>query len=107
MECVLLLSTLEPQEIEACNINQLKYLCKTEKLSESNNADDMVQRLILKKYGVSSKFVSESTKCQFCKSQVKVLNVRIEQENKAVVIVRRIKCAGPRCHIYQLREKAV
>lgn len=99
------LAELSDDDIKNMKKIPLQALCRKEQLSPSGNKDELVDRLMLKKYGRSDRYYNTMTKCRICSSAVSVNGKKTEpMKDGRILVTRQIKCKGKHHHTYPLKD---
>ena len=99
------LESVSDEDLKNMKKPLLKKLCKDEGLLCSGKVVDLVNRLFLKKYGHSDKYISMMTKCGVCHASVKVTNTKkTPRKDGSVVVVRQLRCSGRHKHSFSKTE---
>ena len=96
---------MDVNELKELKMNPLRKLCKDVGLLASGKKKELLDRLILKKQGVSERFVGSLTICHICSAKVRIRNTsRREMEDGRVMVTRTVRCLGKHNHTYPLKE---
>ena len=92
-------------ELKKLNKKRLAAICKKEGLPSSGTKDELINRLIAKRFGTSRRYVGPLTTCKVCGAGVFVKST--EQNplgDGRMMVTRHIKCKGKNAHRYPLKE---
>ncbi len=93
------------EQLSAMSDKALKKLCKAEEMTTDGAKEDRFNRLYAKRFGLTSRYIGQETRCQFCGQAVQVKGtVREPQADGRVLITRSMKCVGQHKHIYPLSQ---
>lgn len=93
------------EQLKKFNTNELRHLCKKERLETVGPKQVLFKRLLVQKTGRSDKFTPARTKCVICFEPVKVVRTqRKELADGCILVTRQVRCTGRHRHTYPLKE---
>ena len=99
------LADLTDEDLKGMKKTPFQELCRTEELSPSGNKEELLDRLMLKKYGLSNQYVNTMTKCKVCSAAVHVTGTKkTPLKDGRILWTRQIKCRGRHHHTYPLKD---
>lgn len=97
-----ILENLTKQEIEDLDYKTAQLLCKDNDLKAKGPLPDLIDALMIKRFGSRKTFVPGNMKCSFCDAKVYVQSTQKFTTPEGKLAIRRtMKCRGPRAHTYQ------
>ena len=99
------LTKIEDADIKSMNAADLAEFCGDQGLKKKGRKEELIARLMTKKYGQSGRYIQGLTKCRFCQADVVVTGTKKQPDGEGkTMITRQIKCRGKHSHRYPLKE---
>jgi len=93
------------KELKTMKVKELRELAKKEGLKIGGTKKELIERLLAKRTGVSSRYAGQQTICRICGARVIVKNTSTKiLDDGRMLITRQVKCVGKNKHTYPIKE---